>query len=256
MILDKFNIFVNDSKSPFAFTCRDKWNRHLEYDGQLVMCIGNVCSNCCQPFFEKLGSIPRFELSGSLSSISRAFYKEIYAELEKVLPGGYYKVIRSQVYPTYVVPGKSNDYFIHEQPRDWGTPVEDPKTYYYRIRSGYVEEDDEGYAEGYFELAAPLGSTKDLRMGKVNTIRKQEKTQTVFALGVLDVKNAQSSTGICGTHWGLFHYLIDGHHKMYAAAIDGKPVNLVSFITLDHGASNESELNELLEIMQEDEIGV
>ena len=50
-----------------------------------------------------------------------------------------------------------------------------------------------------------------------------------------DYEGADGNTGIY-EHWNLAHYLIDGHHKTYAAAVSGKPITLISFLALDWGA--------------------
>jgi hypothetical protein len=33
-------------------------------------------------------------------------------------------------------------------------------------------------------------------------------------------------------HWGLTHFLVDGHHKMHAAAESGRPIQLLSLLSL------------------------
>ncbi|WP_405715575.1 hypothetical protein [Streptomyces xanthophaeus] len=33
-------------------------------------------------------------------------------------------------------------------------------------------------------------------------------------------------------HWGLTHFLLDSHHKLEAAATAGRPVGLLSLLTL------------------------
>ncbi|MFV0328588.1 MAG: hypothetical protein ACK5KL_02005 [Dysgonomonas sp.] len=35
------------------------------------------------------------------------------------------------------------------------------------------------------------------------------------------------------SHWGFANYLLDGHHKIEAAALEGLPVKLISFISKD-----------------------
>lgn len=34
-------------------------------------------------------------------------------------------------------------------------------------------------------------------------------------------------------HWGLTHFLLDGHHKLEAAATAGRPVHILSLLALD-----------------------
>ncbi|GAA3469853.1 hypothetical protein GCM10018965_044060 [Nonomuraea roseola] len=49
---------------------------------------------------------------------------------------------------------------------------------------------------------------------------------TAVALGVLDISGPYFSDR---EHWGLFHFLLDGHHKLLAAARAGQAVRLLSF---------------------------
>ena len=41
-----------------------------------------------------------------------------------------------------------------------------------------------------------------------------------------------------GVHWGLAHYLLDGHHKVEAAAQVGASVRLLSLVSVD-GSSTD-----------------
>jgi hypothetical protein len=34
-------------------------------------------------------------------------------------------------------------------------------------------------------------------------------------------------------HWGLTHFLLDGHHKMHPAAESGRPIQLLSLLSVD-----------------------
>jgi len=71
---------------------------------------------------------------------------------------------------------------------------------------------------------------------------------TAVSISVFDVK--QPATGKSDeqitSHWCLAHYLIDGHHKVYSAVQENKPLTLVSFLAVDQGVSSEEEINELL----------
>lgn len=38
-------------------------------------------------------------------------------------------------------------------------------------------------------------------------------------------------------HWGLTHFLLDGHHKLAAAAAEGRAVRLLSLLAIDASLS-------------------
>lgn len=64
---------------------------------------------------------------------------------------------------------------------------------------------------------------------------------TAVRISILDVKSPVDWEGdkVITSHWCLVHYLIDGHHKAYAAAKNGKPLTLVSFLAVNQGVSSE-----------------
>lgn len=45
----------------------------------------------------------------------------------------------------------------------------------------------------------------------------------------------QEAPQLDATHWSLTHFLIDGHHKVQAAARIGATIRLLSFLAVDHG---------------------
>ncbi|MBE9002065.1 hypothetical protein IQ274_28640 [Nostoc sp. LEGE 12447] len=71
---------------------------------------------------------------------------------------------------------------------------------------------------------------------------------TAFAVSVLDVKQPAvwEDNPEITEHWCLAHYLLDGHHKIYAAAQTNKPLNLVSFLAVDESLASEEEIKSAL----------
>nr|MCW2727147.1 hypothetical protein [Aeromicrobium sp.] len=60
-------------------------------------------------------------------------------------------------------------------------------------------------------------------------------TPTAVAVSTLDVCQPAMDTASTDyyAHWGLSHFLLDGHHKMHAAADSGRPIRLLSLLSLD-----------------------
>ena len=48
------------------------------------------------------------------------------------------------------------------------------------------------------------------------------------------------------SHWCLAHYIIDGHHKIFAASRSKRPVGLLSILALDRGVSSAQEHAKLI----------
>jgi hypothetical protein len=51
-------------------------------------------------------------------------------------------------------------------------------------------------------------------------------------------------------HWCLSHYLLDGHHKLNAAAERGTPVSILSFLAVDKGVSTREQVAEAIETLR------
>jgi hypothetical protein len=47
------------------------------------------------------------------------------------------------------------------------------------------------------------------------------------------------------THWVLVHFLLDGHHKLQAAAESGRPVRLLSLLTGEAGLAIPEQVAQL-----------
>jgi len=66
---------------------------------------------------------------------------------------------------------------------------------------------------------------------------------TAVALSVLDVKGP----AMCGVdHWCLAHYLLDGHHKVAAAASAGRPLTIITFLATDRCVASTAEVETAL----------
>lgn len=90
-------------------------------------------------------------------------------------------------------------------------------------------------------------------MEEYATAYNRNEMPTAVSISVLDVKSPADwdEEKDITSHWCLAHYLIDGHHKVYAAAKDGKPLTLISFINVGHGVSSEEEIIDLLRVISE-----
>ena len=154
-----------------------------------------------------------------------------------------------RILPVRTAVGSGEDYFAHEQRDVWNfdqDPSQDPGTPYYRVegRCGIPapEKDDLVY-----EFIAPLQVLDDLnpeRVGSFEQLLAEGEEPTAVAVGVLDIKCYYDSPS---AHWALTHYLLDGHHKVEAAARTGRPLTLLTFITSEHGISSPESIDRLLE---------
>lgn len=92
---------------------------------------------------------------------------------------------------------------------------------------------------------------EDNRVSQYEKLLAEENKPTAVSLSILDIKQPADWEGEkdVTSHWCLAHYLIDGHHKVNAAAKIGSSINLISFVALSEGVSSVEEVNEILEIL-------
>ena len=77
------------------------------------------------------------------------------------------------------------------------------------------------------------------------------KKPTAVSLSVLDIKEPstypdEDTFPEITQHWCIANYLIDGHHKIKAAAELNAEITLLAFFATDKGVSTEDEIKELL----------
>ena len=49
-------------------------------------------------------------------------------------------------------------------------------------------------------------------------------------------------------HWGLTHFLLDGHHKLQAAASTGRPLRLLALVSLEGSLAGEDRIGRLAKL--------
>ncbi|GGV91396.1 hypothetical protein [Streptomyces massasporeus] len=162
-----------------------------------------------------------------------------------LLPEGEYLPLLLEVEPRLVIPGKKGDYFSGEQVMAWGVDQfwglpEYPHTPYYRTFETAVDADAHLY-EFVVPMVPPTWNERD-RVEEYVALMEQGTVPTAVAVSTLDV--CQSALGLAddpAAHWGLTHFLLDGHHKLEAAATAGRPVRLLSLLTLGESLAAEED---------------
>lgn len=185
-------------------------------------------------------------LTGALADPNDGGVIEAFGAL---LPEGEYLPLLLDVEPRLVVPGKEGDYFSGEQVTTWGIDQfwglpEYPHTPYYRTFETAVDEDAHLY-EFVVPMVPPTWNERE-RVEEYIALMERETVPTAVAISTLDVcQPAIDQGGDYFVHWGLTHFLLDGHHKLEAAATVGRTVRLLSLLTLDEslaGAENAARL--------------
>jgi hypothetical protein len=262
-IRDSRQITIRGSQSPLTFATEGgelwkEWDRYLLLDGKKAYHIGNICGTCSF-FFERLGGAnasvnpPQViaDLTKGLNSVTSSAVNQI----QKIIPDGSYIVSLNQAFISLTVPGSTSDYFVKEQVELWGLDPffglpHYPKTEYYRSGMQTFSK-----TSCLFEFVIPMFPHSWLdkqRLQEMSSLLESGSEPTAIALSVLDVKQPADWTGdpTVTEHWCLAHYLIDGHHKAYAASQCNRPITLLSFLALGEGVSSEKQKLTIVKMMK------
>ena len=143
------------------------------------------------------------------------------------------------------------DYFVKEQIDLWGVDgfwglPHNPMTEYYRTEKVRLDKD-----AGLFHFGVPIYPHNWLKSETLDFYRNQvgsKVTPTAVSISVLDVKQPANwkDSPEFNTHYCFAHYLIDGHHKTYAAASSGSVCTMLSFVAHDKGISSDKDVEKVI----------
>lgn len=264
MLLETSDLEVTGSSSIIGFTTEGGgswkvWDRYLTVEGKKAFHIGNVCGTCSF-FFERLeGANKSVNAEAVVDALNKGVLSlepSIIQALALIVPDGKYKLLLQEVLPRLVRPGEEADYFVDEQVALWGVDgfwglPHFPKTEYYRLPTKLMNE-----GRGIFEFLVPMFPHNWLdqkRLAEYDTVYNNGEMPSAVSISILDIKSPADWDGEqdITSHWCLAHYVVDGHHKVYAAAKNGKPLTLLSFLAVNQGVSSEEEINELMRALND-----
>jgi hypothetical protein len=233
------------------------WDRFITLDGKKAHYIGNICGTCEFVFERHDGANSKISpksLSGLFRTGISCINDAIKGAVMECLPAADYKMLLLSCVPRLITPSKDGDYFFEEQIELWGV---DPfwgvphytKNEYYRTEVLTVPEHG-----GLFEFIVPMFPGRYLDHKTIESYKAllTQPSPTALAISVLDVKQPAEWDGNpeIQEHWCLAHYLLDGHHKMYAAAQFGKPISLLSCLAVNKGVSDVDQISKLVSILR------
>ena len=187
--------------------------------------------------------------------------EEIVERFAELLPRGTYLPMLLQIAPRLVFPADDDDYFANEQVATWdiegfwGLP-HSPHTPYYRTFETVVRAEAGMYdAEAHlYEFVVPMvpPSWNDpVRVGQLAERIARSATPTAVAVSTLDVSQPANRAGPdYYAHWGLTHFLLDGHHKLQAAAQIGRPLQLLSLLSVDASLATPEQVQSVPELLR------
>lgn len=179
---------------------------------------------------------------------------DIVERFAQLLPEGIYIPLLLHIQPRLVVPADDDDYFANEQLATWslhafwGLP-HSPQTPYYRtfetvVRSGSAQSAEDAHLYEFVVPMVPPSWNAPDRVAQLAERLEAYATPTAVAVSTLDISQPEGSPGHDNyQHWGLTHFLLDGHHKLQAAAELGKPLQLLSLLSIDASLAESEQVH-------------
>lgn len=176
---------------------------------------------------------------------------EVVRAFSKVLPKSTYTVLLLELHPRLISPGSEHDYFVKGQVVTWGIdPVigsaEPAGSSYYRSFEAPIDPERHLY-----ELVVPMvppswndpAGVADYEQPRASVV------PTAVAYTLLDVLAPAVDEGEDWYwHWLLQHFLLDGHHKVEAAARSGRALRLLAFVDEAMSMAAPEEVARMVEV--------
>lgn len=191
-------------------------------------------------------------LTAGLDDVDTAVVEAFSNLLER----GRYLPLLIEIQPTSVSPLKTGDYFAEEQVSTWGVNgfwglPEYPRTPYYRTYETVVDADAHLY-EFVVPMVPPSWNDEAVTAQHVELLTSTSKP-TAVAVSTLDI--CAPAVDVAGGdwyyHWGLTHFLLDGHHKVEAAAQAQRPLRLLALLSLDASLAVPEQTDRLPELRRQ-----
>jgi hypothetical protein len=211
----------------------------------------------CPVVFKRLaganGTLSVPELEAKLGQGLRCIDPDVLSTFGTLLPADNYLPLLLQVTPRLVMPVDEADYFAHEQVATWGIDPfwglpENPRTPYYRTFEAPVQPGAHLY-EFVVPMVPPVWNDPT-RVAAYEQALRFSALPTVVAVSTLDITQpaTDSMSSDYYQHWALTHFVLDGHHKLEAAARTGRPLQLLALVAVGASLSRDTDIARLPEL--------
>ncbi|WP_378742827.1 hypothetical protein [Nocardia brasiliensis] len=228
--------------------------RVLLVDGQPAFELSYWCGTCPMLFKRREGAhktLSVASLAERLTAGLDALDESVIAPFAELLPFGRYVPMLLGIDPRLVHPLDPDDYFAHEQVATWGIDSfwglpNYPQTVYYRTFDAPVSAD--AHLHEFVVPMVPPTWNDATRVAQYQQQLQTSSTPTAVAVSLLDICQpamADESRDDYYIHWSLLHFLLDGHHKLEAAARSHRPLRLLSLLSVDDSLAEQHDIDRL-----------
>jgi hypothetical protein len=215
---------------------KDGWDRYLFLEDKPAFYLGTVCETCYFIFRKVPGDFAGAnteriseKLNRGLTSIDEV----VLLSVSELLQSGEYGAFLIELLPVLVQPESDDDYFSHRIYNDFGDDdFNSVHAEYYRTETKVIDD-----AKSVYEFVVPMFDHRTLNQAQVEFYRKslrEGRKPTALAVSILDTKcvsNFDDYVDLIEYPICLAHFILDGHHKLYAAALEKLSITLLSVVS-------------------------
>ncbi len=193
----------------------------------------NTWCGTCPAFFNQIETpeiadldVVHDQLNTGLDGID----DEVLRLYSQRLPASTYTVLLLEFTARLVMPGSDLDYFSTEQIVTWGEDLDPPD---YKVTTPYYRTFEAPAASNrhLYEVVVPMVPPTWNDRSRVEHYEANDGLPTVVAYSVVDVLQPAMDYGDdYYEHVVLTHFLLDGHHKLEAAAATQRPIRMLALI--------------------------
>ncbi len=259
MPVDIIRSFSNQNgRSAVAFVDQGDEGPVLTVGGERAFVAGRHICETCEYIFTKVGPADHLEpaieasaaraLSVALRDVQAMPDARTLSEFGTILTPGEYTVVLASLVPELAMPGDHADYFAHEAVATWGV---DPffgvghcaATPYYRLGTRNLGDAKFGGGRLGVVLGVPLYPPTQPLLNREEVVARYRRVlqigdekPTVLAVGVVDERGPgthEDPSPEFTRHMVVALFVLDGHHKLAAAAAGHLPVQFLVFLPHD-----------------------
>jgi hypothetical protein len=245
-----------------------RWYCHLLVNGERVFEYGAPCGTCGIIFrklaspIERVSDQQAVELLGELERVPS---DDVLRRLARVLEPGSYHPIVLEGTVRLVHPGTADDYFATDVVRLFGLEPPDyqepgsPQTDYYRFgsqcelpRTGRVSGPHKALVTS---VVMPLHAPDELSRERIEYWKRHQaagRSLTAFGVSVIDnqapAMDPAGDTYPYREQFLLTSCLLDGHHRIQAAAELGTPIRILALLAREY--SNVAKVEDLSAVLR------
>jgi len=219
---------ISDSTSPIEYKRDGYRQRYLTINGEEIANTGIDCETCL--FLVKVSGAKKINptfLSNKLNDGLTELTNEFVAKLSCIIPNGQYIVALLKVYPRLKRQADGSEY--------------------YKIGSRLV-----GRGKKIEEYVVPFQPSESLDQTVIHEYMKKteiKEAPTALCVSFLDIKFPLFDINF-DEIWLHSYYLLDGHHKILAAAKARKPITMITFISIDESFASKDQVMKLIQALK------